>query len=443
MINRLLSPVRVDIVLNHDCNHKCLHCYNPWRKMEISKREFQKDIFNKIDIIVKELKKANVWSAILTGGEPLLHPDILFYTIEKFNDLGISMSLNSNLTLITDDIAKALVEKYDWSNIILTSLPSINKECCDEITQIKGSYERILKGIEICKRNGIRVGINTVITKKNIDDLNEYIDFIKIHNIDYVSISTVIPPSYDSLNPNYYLNNQDIINIADKLLEIKDKCKIEIGSVTPLPLCILKDANRYLPVLDTTCMAGISKCTIEVESGKVFACAHEEESYGNIYRDGLEKCWEKMERWANENNIYKECSRCKWLYLCGGECRMQRNGTRRKPDYELDRNADIKFEFDDKMLSIPFPNENDKLKIYPNLKIRKEKFGALVRANFIETNISYSLLKFCEILQQKDYFTITDLKNLIENYDDIKPIIMTLLQRGIILNEGNDINGVY
>lgn len=57
MINRLLSPVRVDIVLNHDCNHKCLHCYNPWRKMEISKREFQKDIFNKIDIIVKELKK--------------------------------------------------------------------------------------------------------------------------------------------------------------------------------------------------------------------------------------------------------------------------------------------------------------------------------------------------------------------------------------------------
>lgn len=76
MINRTKSPVRVDLVLNQDCNHKCLHCYNPWRdsykaeKMSLSAQE----VNDKVEIVAHELAKAEIWSVILTGGGTFLAP---------------------------------------------------------------------------------------------------------------------------------------------------------------------------------------------------------------------------------------------------------------------------------------------------------------------------------------------------------------------------------
>ncbi len=89
------------------------------------------------------------------------------------------MSLNTNLTLFTYEIANRLKKECSWNSIILTSMPSINEKMCDSITRINGSYKRILTVLEICRKHGLRVGINTLITKRNIGDLDNYIDFIR------------------------------------------------------------------------------------------------------------------------------------------------------------------------------------------------------------------------------------------------------------------------
>ena len=142
MIHRMSSPIRIDIVLNQDCNHRCVHCYNPWRDQCNKKEEYNtKTVMHNIDVIAEELKNANVWSAILTGGEPLLHPEVLFRCIERLKEFDVSMSINTNLTLITQEIINKLVDDYKWNNIILTSLPSLHETLCDEITQVKGSYQ--------------------------------------------------------------------------------------------------------------------------------------------------------------------------------------------------------------------------------------------------------------------------------------------------------------
>lgn len=434
MIHRLSSPIRVDVILNHNCNHKCMHCYNPWRADNIkTEKESFTEIKAKIDKIAEELENANVWSAILTGGEPLMKPPVLYYAIKKLAEFDISMSINSNLTLMTDEIARTLSKRYKWNNIILTSLPSIDSICCDEITQVTGSFERIIKGIEICRRHGLRVGVNTVITKKNISDLDSYYAFIKTNDIEYVSISTVIPPIYDPMNTEYYLEDCDIIKIANTLIEIKNKLNIDIGSVTPLPLCILKDTNKYMPVLDTTCMAGISKCSIEIDSGRVFACAHEENDYGNIYEEGLAACWDKMRSWGDGKYLNSECYECKWLFLCGGECRMQRLGNRRSPRYTLNKDAEIVFCANSHQQRISWPKETEKLVISKNLKIREEEFGVIIRTGYIETHMSKQLYLLCMKLKNKDYFSIKILREMIDDFTRTKPIINVLLQRGIII----------
>ena len=434
MINRTKSPIRIDLVLNQDCNHKCLHCYNPWRDscQQNAISLTSAEIDDKIAVIARELKEAETWSVILTGGEPLLHPDVLFKSIEALSSLGISMSINTNLTLITPDIIDILVNKYHWENIILTSLPSINEELCDEITQVKGSYRRIVDNIDLCISCGLKIGINTVITKKNIGDLQYYCDFVRQHHIDYVSISTVIPPAYDVSNPIYYLDNNDIIKIADTLLDLKNINEIEIGSVTPLPLCVLKDANKYMPVLDTTCLAGVNKCTVDLTSGIVHACAHEEEGYGNIFTDGLQYCWKKMGKWAEKTHLNPECADCKWLFICGGECRMVLCGNRLKTAYVLDREADVIFGSNQYQSAIDWPKNDELLQINKTFKFRKESFGYIVRCGFTETVLSVSLFELCQRLREKESFCINDLSEYIENIDQAKPVINTLLQRRVI-----------
>ena len=436
MIHRMSAPIRVDIVLNQDCNHKCVHCYNPWRDQCSNKDKYDsKKAIENIDAIALELKNANVWSAILTGGEPLLHPEVLFYCIEKLQEFDVSMSINTNLTLITPEIIDKLKDDYKWNNIILTSLPSLNEVLCDEITHVKGSYRRIIDAIDLCVKKGLRVGINTVITQKNIGDLADYVKFVKVHNVEYVSISIVIPPSYDVENADYYLDDNDIISIADTLLELKNKVGIEVGSVTPLPLCILKDADKYMPVLDTTCLAGISKCTIDVSSGEVFACAHEEVGYGNILTDGLQKCWDNMIKWSTEDHLTQECRDCKWLFICGGECRMIKCGNRKQPLYKLDKNVDILFLGDKQSKKIEWPEENVALEIDHSFKYRKEPFGFIVRCGYSETMMTEALFELCIKLKNMQNFSVKDLSQMIDDFEKAKPIINVLIQRRIIVRK--------
>lgn len=428
MIHRLAAPTTVNLVLNKDCNHKCAHCYNPWRDTKQEVYEIN-DYKTRIDIISEELVNNGVWSAILTGGEPLMHSDVLFYCIKRLSESGISMGLNTNLTLINQKIIDDL-KVLNWQNIVLTSLPSLDESICDEITGVKGSYKRIINGIKLCTENGLRVGINTVLTKKNIDDLPQYASFIDSYNIEYVSISAVIPPVYDSYNNDYYLSNEDYIELAETLLYLKDKKGIDVGSVTPIPLCVIKDIDKYISIIDTTCTAGLNVCTIDLTTGDIFACAHEEQSYGNIFDDGLLSAWNKMERWYKLDNLNDECKLCDWLFMCGGECRMIKANCKKETKYKLNKNAMIPPLSNNAQDEVNI-NENDQLYIsFDHVRIDNDK--VVVKSGYTETIISKKLYGFCLTFKNLGIFNLSDIRKYVQDFESAKPTIIVLMQRGII-----------
>ena len=432
---RLRSPVRVDLVLNSDCNHACSHCYNPWRNKNSESLSLNESLFpHKLDYIVDELVNSRVWSVVLTGGEPLLHPKELFYAIDLLRANQISMCLNTNLTCFTDKLACQLVKEHNWDNMVLASLPSTNSDMCDRITHVSGSFNAIMKGLDVCHRNGIRVGINTVITRENFQDLANYASFINEHPVEYLSISIVIPPVYDARNEAYYLTGEDIRHIADTLLDIKGKCGIEIGSVTPLPLCLLLDADKYLSVLNTMCLAGISKCSIHIVDGRVTACAHEDNSYGNIYTDGLATCWQKMAKWNDISHLPNECQDCKWLFLCGGECRMMRRKCCMEPLYQLNNQAPILFRGKNET-AFCLPEDHETLRISSSLRIRKENDGYLIRTGHLETRLSDRLWALCNYLRGMRCFTMRDIWNVINHDEQAEQILKLLFTRSIVVKE--------
>ena len=78
----------------------------------------------------------------VTGGEPLLVFDEIKPCIERIISAGTRVSVSSNGTLITEEIA----EFYARNNIdTAISFPSINPEICDSVCGSSGVVSKVKK----------------------------------------------------------------------------------------------------------------------------------------------------------------------------------------------------------------------------------------------------------------------------------------------------------
>ena len=424
----LSSPTSVDIAITKKCNHRCVHCYNVWRTDSDNSDVCKVLTDEQIRTITDELVKNDIWRATLTGGEPLAELDVLYKLILSLKKHGISLGMNTNLSLMTEEIARRLTAELQWDNILLTSLPGLIPEICDRITQVPGSYNRIVKGIDVCNKYNIPVGINIVISKNNLLELERLYDFVKKHNVDYVSITRAIAPLYDQNNPAFFLNEKEITYIADVLEQVHTRFNINVGSVTPFPLCILKDISKYQDIVSASCAAGISRCSIDAITGDITACTHEERSYGNIYTDGLKAAWENMYEWRQGLLVNEECRDCEMLAFCGGECRMIA-GTEANVKYHLDKNAQIKYT---PYAPVDPISDDTVFRISKNVRYRREPFGGILRCAENECYVTETIILLYEKIKGKDIIKVCDFLEFCEENDFLYDAIVELEKMKIL-----------
>lgn len=153
------------------CNHNCIHCYNYWRSTDepIIENKLYTEIASKI-IDVHPI------SVVITGGEPLLVFDEIKDSIEMLLNNGILVSLNTNATLVTEDIAMFL-KSHNISAFV--SLPCAKEEVCNKITNTTNAFYRATRGIKILRDVGVRVTVNMVVMKSNIDYIYDTAKFVK------------------------------------------------------------------------------------------------------------------------------------------------------------------------------------------------------------------------------------------------------------------------
>ena len=154
---REIDSMRISVI--DSCNLNCYYC-NPWDNNEHCRAVNMLSV-KKVLCIVRAATRLGITHFRLTGGEPLLHPqlDEMVSQIKKLPGVS-SVSLTTNAVLLAQRTKRLKEAGIDSINVSLDTIDASEYEC---ITQ-KPLLKEVEDGIEAAIECGIRVKINAVLT---------------------------------------------------------------------------------------------------------------------------------------------------------------------------------------------------------------------------------------------------------------------------------------
>lgn len=167
------------IVLTTECNYQCKYCFAEG-EIDKNKRILKLEDLKKILKVSKEFGITNIK---LTGGEPLLYPE-MDNLLKYIRDIGIPyIDLTTNISCLNDKNIEML-NRYNV-NALTLSLNTLKEERFKDLSNFN-NYDLMINNLNnvIEKFNG-KIRINCIIFdyKYSKDDYNEIVNFCKRNNL--------------------------------------------------------------------------------------------------------------------------------------------------------------------------------------------------------------------------------------------------------------------
>ncbi len=163
------------------CNLTCKHCYSISADIDFPGELTTSQALTVID----DLNNFGVPALILSGGEPLLRPDI-FELAQQAKGRGMYLGLSTNGTLINENNIKNIAAVgFNYVGISIDGM----REAHDIFRQKQGAFDASIKGVELCQEAGIKVGLRFTPTLDNKDDFYQLLDLMDTYDIDKFYLS--------------------------------------------------------------------------------------------------------------------------------------------------------------------------------------------------------------------------------------------------------------
>lgn len=292
------------IEITSRCNEKCIHCYIPrdHRRDEIKLSMFQD--------ILRQCSDINVLHLTISGGEPMLHRNFIEF-LRMCRDHEFSVNVLSNLTHLTDEILSEM--KLNFLLCVQVSLYSMNQEIHDEITKVKGSFQKTKSAILKLIENDVPLQIACPIMKNNKGCYQDVIDWAKKQKV-HAGDDYVVLAKY----------NHSVENLSCRL-SIEEVEEVIRGKVHNDPKYLTKIEHESLKRTKTSAEDNVcSVCHSSIcvnERGNVYPCAGwQDYVVGNVKSMSLQEIWlhsEKVEYLrALRKRDFPKCIQCKDAEFC-------------------------------------------------------------------------------------------------------------------------------
>ena len=432
-MERLSYPISVQIELTEACNQKCVHCYNFWRydSERVNKDELSIDKFL---FILEKLNDCGISLITLTGGEPLLRPEVFFALLKQAKKYDMEVGLNSNAVLISKDIAKRMYQ--EGLDNALISLLGVEKTH-NTISNLTNGFKNTCNGITNLIDAGIKVTVNMVASKLNQNEVHQVGQIINDLGVKSFCVTPMVPSHKSHFQ--YFLSSEECKNVLLSLLKTKDDFNFYIDTLEPIARCMFtkEEEDKFIHFFgNRICSAAVSSCAVS-SRGNVRPCIHADKVFGNILVDDLSKIWENMNFWSSPSILPTKCLECNANVICEGGCRMSAKSINGQYNSNTMYMTEPIMDFErinklSQKRGYNFTNDT-LLKINNHIRYRKESFGWVV--------YNYNNLEFCTEsgyefilnLQKRQAFTLNELvKELGHSEDLIKPVISKLVNNKII-----------
>ena len=280
---------RIDIKIGFNCNNMCDFCAQGGKRARVGRKTL-----GQIKADLARAKKEGVTGAVFTGGEPTLHPE-LPAAVRAAVALGyesVQVQSNGRRFAYYDyclELKKAGVTEMG------PSLHGSTPEIHEKLTRAPGSFKEVLQGILNCKKLGMYVLTNSVITSVNYKDLPELSRLLlrlKVNQFQFAFVHLVGSAweNRKALTPRKTAVMPYLKRALDAGRDGGVACYTEA-----IPFCLMK---------------GYENCVAErvIPEGPVSDADFYIKSYGDYRR--------------NEGKATrKECRPCRWFKLCEGPWR--------------------------------------------------------------------------------------------------------------------------
>lgn len=167
------SPSSAPVViwnLTRRCNLTCRHCY-----AFAADHPFPNELTpDEALTVVADLDAAGVRVLVLSGGEPVLRPD-LFAIAAAAQARGMYVALSSNGTLIDAPLADRIAAQgFDYVGISIDGLEATH----DRFRRQEGAFRASLAAIDRLVGLGVKVGLRLTLTRDNAAELPEVLDLM-------------------------------------------------------------------------------------------------------------------------------------------------------------------------------------------------------------------------------------------------------------------------
>ena len=167
------------LAINERCNLRCVYCMAEDRVFPPDHTLLQPQEVKRIIDLVAQM---GVTKIRFTGGEPLLHPEIIRYIEHASNNPNIhSVHMTCNGVLLQQQIQALVDAGLDGVNI---SIDSLDEGSFSAITRRKHMLERVKKGIDQALTYPISVKLNVVMMRHlNDQAFLDFIEYTKDHPV--------------------------------------------------------------------------------------------------------------------------------------------------------------------------------------------------------------------------------------------------------------------
>ncbi len=161
--------------LTRRCNLTCKHCYALSADHAYPGELSTDEVFTVMD----DLRAYRVPVLILSGGEPLLRPD-LFEIAARAKAQGFYVALSTNGTLIDAPMAERIAQAgFEYVGISLDGL----RDTHDRFRRLSGAFDASLNALRLLKARDVKLGLRFTMTALNAHDLPALLQLMRNEGI--------------------------------------------------------------------------------------------------------------------------------------------------------------------------------------------------------------------------------------------------------------------